>query len=122
MNRWLPTLLWLALVVVIIYLADRHLAPSVFGWIDRHLASDKLGHFVLIGGLAGMLNFSLRCRRWRGWLVGSLIVAALCSLEELSQAFIPVRHCDWGDLAADFLGILVFGWIARRFCAVGAEV
>ncbi|MEO8351841.1 MAG: VanZ family protein [Chthoniobacteraceae bacterium] len=91
------------------------------GYARRDPGSDKLGHFLLIGGMAFFLNLALRARtfRWLGrrWLIGSVLVAVAFTLEELSQRFISSRSFDLVDLAADFAGILFFGWLARRFCA-----
>jgi hypothetical protein len=53
----------------------------------------------------------------RSFLLGSMIVAVLCTIEEFTQIRIPWRTFDYGDLAADYAGILFFGWLARRLCA-----
>ncbi len=117
----IATGLWLAGIVWIIFLADTRGARRIFFWIQRHPGSDKVGHFLLIGGMAFFLNLALRARtfRWlgRSWLLGSALVAVAFTLEEVSQRFIASRSFDLVDLAADFAGILFFGWLARRFCA-----
>lgn len=115
-SRWIGTVLWLSAVGVIIYLADSSRTNAVFRFIQNHRGMDKLGHFVLIGGLAGLLEYSLRGRLWRGLPLGSLLVAVGCTVEELTQAFIPSRSFDLLDLAANFAGICFFGWVVRRFC------
>lgn len=117
-RTWLPAALWLAFIALIIALADTHHARWLFTWIEHHTGSDKAGHFVLIGGMAFFANLALRGRTfplfgWR-WLVGSAAVALIFTAEEISQKFNRYRHFDYGDLAADFAGILVFGWLARR--------
>ncbi len=105
---------WLAFVVTIVVLADRGRLGPIYAIIAAYPGSDKIGHFVLIGGVAFFFNLSLRCRKWRGWLIGSLIVGTVATLEEFSQKWIPSRTFDLLDLTADFAGIFFFGWLAKR--------
>jgi multisubunit Na+/H+ antiporter MnhB subunit len=110
--------LWFVAVVGIIMLADSGGAAWLFRWIERTPGGDKAGHFVLIGGMALLLNLALRARRMpalgRHWLIGSLVVVALFTAEEYSQKFNRRRHFDYGDLAADYAGIWCAGWLALR--------
>ena len=80
---------------------------------------DKVGHFVLMGGLSFLVNLALRAKTVSIWkiqyLLGSLIVLLIVTIEEFSQMFISGRAFDWGDLVADYLGIFIFGELAR-FC------
>ncbi len=74
---------------------------------------DKIGHFLVMGLLALMVNLLLnnRCQsfRKRNFLLGSLIVAGIVTAEEFTQIFIPSRTFSPLDLAADYAGIFVFG-------------
>jgi len=114
----LITLLYIALIILIIYLADQGIL-RVAALTAGFPYGDKLGHFLLIGCLAFFLNLSLACRYWQfgpiRLLRGSLIILSLAALEEVSQYFIPARSFDWGDLSADLLGVLVFGYLAQRY-------
>lgn len=116
--RWF-TLIWAVLVAVIIWMADQHGPQHAFAWLYYVPGGDKLGHWLLIGGLAFLLNLSLQCRcfTWAGrrWLLGSAVVLGLAALEEASQIFLPSRTADWGDFAADLLGIWMLGGCARLF-------
>ena len=116
--RWAIALAWLAMCVLIICLADRGLLKPVYRFIGIHPGSDKIGHFVLIGASAGLLNLALGLRtvRWFGhaWLLGSALVGVACTLEEVSQIWLPSRSFDLLDLAGDYTGILFFGWLAKR--------
>jgi len=116
--RWALALGWLAFVAVVIFCADRRLLRPAFSFVDAHPGSDKIGHFVLIGGTAFLLNLALGLRevRWlgRGWLLGSVLVGTVFTLEEISQLWLPARSFDLLDLAGDYAGILFFGWLARR--------
>ena len=116
--RWAVAVAWLLMCAVIIYFADRRLLKPVYRFIGVHPGSDKVGHFVLIGALAGLLNLALGLRtvRWLGhpWLLGSVLVGLFCTLEEISQYWLPARSFDLLDLAGDYAGILFFGWLAKR--------
>jgi VanZ family protein len=78
---------------------------------------DKIGHFLLMGVFSLVVNLILNARTIRIWklncLLGSLIVLAIVTLEEISQIFIGGRTFDLGDLAANAAGIIIFGEIAR---------
>ena len=92
---------------------------------------DKLGHIVLFGVLTFVVNLALRCRTIGvGRLavpLGSLLVAVVVVIEELSQGLFDRRNLDAGDLAADAIGIIIatilaFGlwrFLARRRSATG---
>ena len=111
---WWGSALWLASVVVIIVLADLGRLKPIYTILTAYPGSDKVGHFVLIGGVAFFMNLLLRCREWRGWLVGSVVVGTLATLEEFSQLSMSTRTFDLLDLTADFAGIFFFGWLANR--------
>ena len=115
---WAFTIGWLVFISGVIFVADRGLLRPIFAFISAHPGSDKVGHFILIGGMAFLLNLSLGVRevRWLGlgWLVGSVLVGTVFTLEEFSQIWIPSRTFDFLDLAGDYTGILFFGWLAKR--------
>ncbi len=116
--RWALALAWLAMCGLIIGLADRGQLKPVYRFIGIHPGSDKIGHFLLIGASAGLLNLALGLRtvRWFGhpWLLGSALVRLCCTLEEISQIWLPARSFDLLDLAGDYAGILFFGWLTKR--------
>jgi len=109
---------WLAAVAFIIYCADRQLLRPLFAFVTAHPGVDKLGHFLLVGGMALFLNLALRLRTWRAlgrrWLLGGTLVAFAFTVEEISQVWFPSRSFDLLDLACDYAGIMFFGWLARR--------
>lgn len=115
--RWALAIGWLVFISAVIFCADRSLLRPVFSFIVAHPGSDKVGHFILIGSMAFLLNLALGLREvrflGRGWLLGSVIVGTVFMLEEISQIWIPSRTFDFGDLAGDLAGILFFGWLAR---------
>ena len=91
--------------VGIILLADQ--GRGFWGFLDSIPLGDKLGHLVLVGTLAFLLNLHLKGRRFpgrAGWLMlGSGIVAALMTVEECSQLFVPHRTPDALDGLANLL-------------------
>jgi len=86
-------------------------------WLHAVPAADKLGHFVLLGTMSLLVNLSMDLKRWRiggrELLAGSIIVAILATAEEFTQRFIPTRSFSLLDLAANYLGIFVFGRLAE---------
>ena len=125
-TRWVVAVLWLAVVGLIIFCADRRLLQPFFGFITSHPGFDKIGHFCLIGGTCFLLNLALGLRTWpafgRRWLIGSIVVAVAFTIEEFTQMWFPSRSFDLLDLAADYAGILVFGWLAKRVSAPREQV
>ena len=62
------------------------------GWVALVPYGDKWGHFLLMGLLSFMVNISLKGHKYRIFsvpcLMGSLIVAFVVTLEEISQIFV----------------------------------
>ena len=104
----------------IIFVADRKGTRYLLDFVGNIPYGDKIGHFCLMGGLAFLLNLVLNAKTFSflkiNWLIGSLIVFIVVTLEECSQIFIRGRTFDWGDLAVDYLGILIFGELAKLIC------
>ena len=79
---------------------------------------DKVGHFVLMGTFSFLVNMSLACRkvrfRRRQLLIGSLGVAVLVTVEELSQVFFASRTFSLVDLGFSLAGIWSFGMLAEK--------
>ena len=115
--------LYTLLIVLIIVAADLGRLPTrrilaIVPWFD------KLCHFLLMGGLAFVINVALGARRYRwlglGWLVGSLWLGLVVALEEISQLWLPGRAFELRDLAADFAGIVFFGGVAYWWVGRGS--
>ncbi len=104
----------------IIFVADQKGTRYLLKFIGYLPFGDKIGHFCLMGMFSFLLNLTLNAKsvgfgKFR-YLLGSLIVLALVTLEEFSQIFISGRSFDLGDLAFDYLGIFLFGELARFVC------
>ena len=99
---WLPPLGWAGLIYALS--ASTFQTPSPVR--IPHL--DKLVHAALFGILAALLYRALRGeRRWRPAVAGGvafLLTVAYGGLDEFHQWFVPGRHVDPWDLAADGFG------------------
>jgi VanZ family protein len=88
-----------------------------FHWFYGIPELDKVGHFVLFGILALLINLTAFEARPRRSIIGtallcSLSLAALISLEELSQIWLPRRDPSITSLTSSLLGVAVFTWLA----------
>ena len=111
---------YVLILAVIIFLADRKGTRYLLNFVGNIPYGDKLGHFCLMGGFSFLLNLVLDARTISAWklnyLLGSLIVLAVVTIEEVSQLFVRGRTFDWSDLFFDYLGIFLFGELARFIC------
>lgn len=101
----IATVLFAGLLVFIAWSANTAQNFFFFRWVHSVPAGDKLAHFFLIGTRTLLINLTLRNHRvrigLRDWLLGSLIVFTLITIEEVSQAFVPRRTFDLIDLLAN---------------------
>ncbi|WP_338686961.1 VanZ family protein [Haloferula helveola] len=102
--------------VGVVVLADR--GAGFWGFLKHVPMGDKLGHIGLLTVFSLLLNLVLRGRRLRpplgSVMLGSAILAAVMSLEELSQAWIPSRTMDVTDWLANLAGIAIGQWLVAR--------
>ena len=104
-----------ALIAGIVILADLDRAGAPGELVASGPAGDKVGHLILFGTLAFLVNAAYPAQFQIGQLavpVGSAIVLAVCALEELSQLAIAHRTADYLDLGADTAGIFLIGRLA----------
>ena len=96
-------------VMGIIVAADAGL-PLPFRRILALPLADKLGHFLLIGGLNWLVvQAAMAARpdsRTRVTVLSSLALLALAAIEEWSQRYFPSRTLSFWDFAASGLGIV----------------
>ena len=107
------TVCYVLILAGIIFVADRKSTQYLLNFIGNIPYGDKLGHFFLMGMFSFLLNLSFNCYKVWGILIGNLIVAGVVTIEEFSQIFVRGRTFDWTDLISDFLGIFIFGELAR---------
>ena len=109
--------IYIFILAGIVILADIRETQHLFRFIRKIPYGDKIGHFMLMGMFSLVINLALTARSIRIWklnyLLGSVIVLIVVSIEETSQIFVRGRNFDLVDLLADAAGIFVFGEIAR---------
>lgn len=110
------TALYVLLLAGVVYLAAHRQHHGLFSIIRDIPGGDKCGHFLLMGLFSFLLNTSLGCRTvGPRVLLGSVIVSAAVTCEEVSQIFLRHRSFDPADLLFDYLGIWLFGRAALYF-------
>ena len=113
--KWV-TLLFTLFIVLIILLADTG-NLGLLAQMNSFPYADKVGHFVLYGILALLIDLTLfrgrppRSRKWIAFGTG-LILAVFIGLEEFSQQYFSNRTFSIADLAASYLGVFFFGWLS----------
>ena len=104
---------------LIILLQNLSWQNPLFAWAQRLPYHDKLGHFLLMGGLAFFAILALTPRLKSNRLLSSCKVAAsitfIIALEEGSQKFFLNRTFSLWDFLASLLGIIVLGALAHLF-------
>ncbi|MDB5106715.1 MAG: VanZ family protein [Fibrobacteres bacterium] len=123
---WLPALACMAALFYASSLpGDRiHLPPFPY--------SDKAVHFAAYAALGALIGLRKMLRGPRigavGWDFPGLAVGMLYGVsDEIHQLFVPMRMYDYGDMAADSLGVAaglrLFGWWmgGRPLAARGKE-
>ena len=112
------TVIYAMAVAGIVWCASAGWYRPTYAWIQTY-ASDKWLHFVLVGLLTLLLNLSFNLAavsqrsKWLLW--GTSLMLLLATLEEASQYWLSYRTFDLGDLACNYLGILIFGHLPWLF-------
>ena len=118
------TVLYALLLLVIIAIANLGIGATFRPVVNALPGGDKAGHFLAMGGLCLLVTLSLAPRRLRlgrrSLPLGPVVVAALVTLEEVSQIWIDSRGFDLLDLTADYLGVLLGGWVALKVVRRGS--
>ncbi len=113
-------LAFIAFIITIIVIADRGEGARWWSFIDRIPHGDKLGHLGLIGTLSLLCNLAFSAGKPARFITRTtLVLLVLLTLEELAQAFIPTRTCDFFDWLADLAGLalgqITAGLLRERF-------
>jgi len=110
------TILFILFMLATIILADLGAIPEPVKMIYHFPNGDRVGHFVLYGILTFLVNAAyprkIQIARINVYY-GSLIIAALATLEEFSQLFFPHRTSDLIDLTFSLLGIACSDGLVR---------
>lgn len=117
-RRWLPPLLWAALILILTSIPGSRIPVLPF----RHF--DKIVHLAIYGVLGW-----LTARAWANGsrvtaaaLVAIALVSCFGAFDEWHQQFIPLRSMELLDWAADTTGaaigaVLAFADVHRRVSA-----
>jgi hypothetical protein len=111
--HWLPVVLYCAFIFV----QSRGPSPIRLGAFPPQ---DKAAHFVGYALLGGLLARAIRAT-WeemdsgRVWRWATAVAGLYGLLDEIHQAFVPVRSADPLDFAADLLGGMVGSWLVLRW-------
>lgn len=110
------TVLFALLLLAIVIANNSGTLPDFLYRLYSVPFGDKIGHLLLTGLLSLLVNLSLSCRKTRlasrDFLLGSLLVGGVVTLEELTQIFFPTRNVSFYDLLSSYLGIWLFGRLA----------
>lgn len=119
------TALFALFLLVIIVLADLG-RLGFLGFVYAFPMGDKVGHFILYGILALLVNLTaLRSRpsptSKRAALTATLILSLLIAAEEFSQRYFANRTFSLPDLAFGYAGMSLGMWLAwkidrKRMC------
>jgi VanZ family protein len=87
--------------------------------VMRHVPhADKIGHFVLFGGAALLLELAfpgpLLLRRPVAVHRSTLLLVLVVTADEFLQHFSSTRAFSFADLGADYLGVVVLGLLVPR--------
>jgi VanZ family protein len=110
-----------AAVSLIASLGYRHL----FEFVLRIPGRDTTAHFAVMGLMAFVVCLGFSSSRLWGRRLGAigctLLVAAVVTLEEASQALLPTRAFALRDLLASLAGIALAGLLAALILALRAR-
>ena len=120
MKRFIPFFILLIFIGQLIFLADSNQQNWIMSIADKVKFGDKIGHFILYGGLAYFLNNALKFKvfQWKNMRVfrGSIIILIFTIVEEFSQLTFASRTFDLIDIVFSLLGIyLISNAIFRSF-------
>jgi len=115
--KWL-TVLFALFILLIIVLADTD-RLGILKLVNTLPLGDKVGHFVLYGILALLINLTLfrslpSRSRTSIAVISGVILALLIGIEEFSQQYFSSRTYSLNDLAAGYLGVIFFSWMAVK--------
>lgn len=104
-----------SMVSMIVVLAYVGLIPTQYKIVPH---ADLVGHAILIGLLAFFLDGALHFRhvipgKLAFLRLAPVIVLSLAGIEEMIQAFSPLRTASLSDFSADVVGVIVCSWLAK---------
>ncbi len=123
--RWLPAFAFFSFLLWVIVAADSG-APNYFLQQAGSLPyGDKIGHVLLFGALALLLNFATKARQVAlgpvRLYLGVVLTLGFALLEEGSQLLFPSRSFELLDILADLLGVALATALTSGFYQLRAR-
>ncbi|MEQ8417173.1 MAG: VanZ family protein [Imperialibacter sp.] len=120
--RYIPSLLFFLFLCFIIVMADINHKLHIMRVFEGVPFGDKVGHFMLFGFLAGLINVALKFRRLKirslDINMAGVIVLSFAVAEEFTQLAFATRTFELADMLSDVLGVWSFvflsEWMWRR--------
>jgi VanZ family protein len=114
MVLWAPVALYMA---AIFYASSLQNPPTPPGLIDVDL------HALAYFGLMVLVLRAVARARWPGVTLGTIAVAWSITVayglsDEWHQMYVPTRHAEWRDVAADAIGALAAGIGAKAWSII----
>jgi VanZ family protein len=103
-------MLYILFIVWMVFLTISSFLPSTSfpSWADLGGDRDKIAHFASYFITAFLFYFAFRTRFKKTDIYAMLFAAGYGALMELAQLLVPGRDCSFGDLVANFSGVLFF--------------
>jgi len=116
--KYLPTFSFFSFITWMVIQADMDKENIIMKVGHAIPWGDKIGHFILFGLLALLLNIALKFKQVRIYKrvfhLGSVIVFSFAVAEEFSQLAFSTRTFDVIDMLFDLFGIGVLSSVAFR--------
>ncbi len=120
--RYVPSALFFILIAWIIYEADKGIDNPLIKLGEKIPLGDKIGHFMIYGLLALLLNFTLSNHKLtirRVTVYTSIvIVLSFAILEEITQIAFASRTFDLIDILFDVLGVIFFMFLSNAILMI----
>lgn len=117
-TSYFPTAAFFLFILWMVWSADTNHKNIIMDIGHSVPFGDKIGHFLLFGILALLMNMALRFKqvdlRFRTFHLGSLVVFAFAAIEECTQLAFQSRTFDLLDVLFDLLGIGILSSISFR--------
>ena len=101
--------MFVLLVASIVAAADKGALPDLISTLYSFPGGDKLGHFLLMGTMSFLINFSLGApspsQQLPKVVKATIVIVFLVTLEEISQLWFRTRTFSFWDLSSSYLGV-----------------
>jgi uncharacterized protein YfiM (DUF2279 family) len=105
--RWIPPVVWLALILIGTSWPDISIGPDDLGF-------DKVAHCGAYAGLSALVLRATRTPLRTSTFLGVVLsIAAIGAIDEWHQSFIPNRSMSLADWFADTAGAIVGASLVR---------